>query len=310
MIAVALSTDCKAVVSASFSDSLIEMNDHLYLTAAMRKAVKERKLDPCSLIKALYASTYLTVVSILERNAHNDNSMNMARAVRTVIELRLADGDAEALPDTLTMAELLKTLSISTKWDDTCFLSAMVSCLPEEAKTLAMHLLYRYGLYLNVYDEAVNVKDSLKMVVAAPEVTNTEIPVEVTLAKDLIKVNCIDCKEILIILLCAAFKIPQSKIKAREARSGNSTTVVFIIDKVFMPNMIQFSAENNTLWAYMEFGVTRIRIPGLFEVNVSQLVTQHFRQALLSGLTGNMDFVRATKVCGNCEMLFCFFAIA
>ena len=60
--------------------------------------------------------------------------------------------------------------------------------------------------------------------------------------------------------------------------------------------MIQYLVEASSLWACQELSVTRIQI-GAFELNVVQLLTQHFKEALCSGLTSGMDFVGATKVC-------------
>ena len=288
----------------------LEGVDRCYLQKAMKKAVKKKKLDPCRLIKDLYLNAYVRVADILEHNAQH--SKNMVRAARTAIELGHAEGDAKALTPTLTVTELLETLYISTKWDDTYLLERLVDCIPEEAGTLARSFLDRYDLYLDVYDEAVNVNDSLKDAAAALELTKTHIPVEVTLAKDVSETTQKDCKEMLAQLLYKAFNIPRTSIMVAEARSGNSTTIVCIITKAFMMNIVKYSGEASALWAYQELSVTRIRIPGLFEVNVSQLLTQHFKEALCSGLTGNMDFIIATKVCGSCELLVlfvCFFVL-
>ena len=274
----------------------VEKRDRRYLLKTMKKAMKNKQLDPCNMIKSLYRITYLSVVKILERNAQY--SKEMVRSVRTAIELELAEGDAKALTTTLTVAELLEILCISVRWNDTNLLEMTVEYLPEEARISAMSLLERYNLYLDVYDEAVMLKDQLKEVAAAPEVTKALIPVEVTVTKDLSEFTRKDCKEILALLLCQAFKIPRNKILVTEARSGESTTVVFATQKAFMQNVIQYSFEGNSIWAYQELAVTKIRIPGLFEVNVSQLLTLHFKAALRSGLTGDMDFVGATKVCG------------
>ena len=69
-----------------------------------------------------------------------------------------------------------------------------------------------------------------------------------------------------------------------------------------MENIIHSSHKGSSLWAFKELCVTRVRFSD-FELNVVQLLTQHFKEALHSGLTGDMDFVGATKVCGGCELL-------
>ena len=106
-----------------------------------------------------------------------------------------------------------------------------------------------------------------------------------------------DCQEMLHELLHICWHCPRDE-DIVDVKPG-STTVVLLIDKAFI---IQYSATASSLWAYQEFRVTRVRV-GAFELNVVQLLTQHFKEALRSGLTGGMDFVGATKVCGSCELL-------
>ena len=273
----------------------VEENDRHCLQKAMKNAVRNKKQDPCMLMKALYLNTYVCVARILECSAQH--SGDMVRAARTAIELGLAEGDAKDLTSAITVPELLEKLHISVKWDDITLLEKMAGFLPKEARTLAMSLLERYDFYFDVYDEVATVRDSLTKVEAAPEVTEAQIPVEVTVAKDVTEFTGKDCKEMLDLLLRKSWKIPRNKIVVTEARSGDSTTVVFIIDKAFIQSIIKYSVEGRALWAFQELSVTRVRV-SVFEVNVSHLLTQHFKEALRSGLTGNTDFVGATKVCG------------
>ena len=293
------------------SPKYLEKRDRCSLQKTMKKALKNKKLEPGNLIKSLYLNTYVHVADILEHNAHH--STKMVRAAQTAIKLGLAEGDAEALTTTLTVAELLDKLSISVNWDDIDLLYTIVRCLPEKASALAMTLLERYEVYLDVYEEALRLKDQLTEVAAATELTKELIPVEVTVAKELSEFTCKDCKELLAVLLCHAFRIPRKMISVTEARSGDSTTVVFVILKACVWNVIQYSVEGVSLWAYKELGVTKVRIPSLFEVNVSQLLTVHFKAALRSGLIGDVDFVGVTKVCStvwDCDLmvlLFCIF---
>ena len=289
-------TDRNVGVSHASIECVVEKNDYHYLQRAMKKALKNEKLDSCKLIKELYASTFVQVVDILE---HNEKYYKkMVRAVQTVIKLGLVEGDAKDLSSALTVAELLESLNIPMKWDDTDILHRMVYCLPERERALAIWLLDRYEIYLDVYSEAVKLKDSLKLALTTPEETNAQVPVEVTLAKEFAEFTRKDCKEMLDLLLCMAFNIPRNKVTVIQARSGDSTTVVCIIDKAFMQNLIQCPLRASVLWAFQELSVTRMRV-GLFEVNVSQMLSQHFKDALCRGLTSGMDFVGATKVCGK-----------
>ena len=246
-------------------------------------------------MKALYVHTYVCVANILEKEGAQ-HIMDMVRTARIAIELDLTEGDARALSNILTVAELLEALAVSVKWNNTYLLEEIVNCLPEEARTLAMSILDRYNLYLDVYEDVVTVQDSITKDVAVPEVTGAQVSVEVTVAKDFSEFTGKDCKEMLCLLLCNSWKIPRNKIMFAKAQSG-STTIVFLIDKAFIENIIQYSVESSAVWTFQELCVTWVRI-GVFEFNVVQLLSQHFKEALRSGLTGDMDFLGAIKVCG------------
>ena len=135
--------------------------------------------------------------------------------------------------------------------------------------------------------------------VAVPE--GTRARVEITVAKKITEYTSKDCKVMLHMLLHICWQCPYDEDIV--GFKPGSTTVVFLIDK----NIIQYSLTANSLWAFQELRVTRVRV-GAFELNVVQLLTLHFKEALRSGLTSGMDFVGATKVCGSCELLILLFA--
>ena len=290
--------DRKSVVHPAYD---VEEADRDYLEKAIMTVQKDKKLDTLKLIKDLYRHTYFYVECILEANAQHFRHM-----VR-VAELATEDEeDAKAVTTTHTVAELLNKLRIKTKWEDTKLLREIVHCLPKEARTLARSLLKRYDAYLEVYDNLVPALVSLQKQLAVPEGTKAQVVVEVKMAKCLAEFMNKDCKDIVNLLLHNSYKIPLSKIMATDAKSG-CTVVVFLIDKAFMENVIHSSRKVSSLWAFQELSVTRVCV-GDFELNVVQLLTQHFKKALRSGLTGSVDFVGATKVCGSCELLVLLFA--
>ena len=121
---------------------------------------------------------------------------------------------------------------------------------------------------------------SLQKQLAVPEGTKPQVPVEVTVSKCLAKFMNKDCKVIVNLLLHNSYKIPRSWIMATAIEPG-STTVVFLINKGFTENIIHSSRKVSSLWAFQELCV--------IELNVVQLLTQHFKEALCGGLTGSMD---------------------
>ena len=271
----------------------VEEADRFYLKKAIMTVAKNKKLDTLKLKKDLYRHTYYSVERILEANAQHFRHMVRAAELATEDE-----EDARALTTTRTVAELLDKLRIKAQLENTELLAEIVFSLPEEPRTLAMSLLKRYEGYLEVYDNLVPAQDSLQMQLAVPKETSPQVPVEVTVKKCLEEFMDRDCKDIVNLLLHTSYKIPRGNIMATDIVTG-STTVVFLIDKAFTENIIHSSRKVSPLWAFQELRVTRVRF-GDFELNVVQLLTQHFKEALRSGLTGSMNFVGVTKVRGSC----------
>ena len=279
----------------------VEEADRYYLKKAIMTVAKNKKLDTLKLMRDLYRHTYYSVERILDANPQHFRHMVRAAELATENE-----EDERRLSTACTVEELLDTLCIKTKLENTDLLAEIVLSLPEEPRTLAMSLLKRYEGYLEVYDNLVPAQDSLQMQLAVPEGTKPQVAVEVTVKKRLDEFMNKDCKDIVNLLLHNSYKIPRIKIMVADIPPG-STTVVFLIDKAFTENIIHSSRKVSPLWAFQELRVTRVRF-GDFELNVVQLLTQHFMEALRGGLTGSMDFVGATKVCGSYELLILLFS--
>ena len=279
-----------------------EAGDYKYLRKATKNAAMSKKANPQTLIMALYHETYDRVTRVLVNYRAHDFSGVMATA--ETARLILGHGDPRALNTADTVADVLCVLRVDENWKDTQLLKKILNYLPKDARTtVAVSLLDRYNSYLYVYEEDVSVKDLLTKDASAPDMTKARV--EVTVAKNMSEFTCRDCKELADLLLCNSWQCPRDE-DIGGVKPG-STIVVFLIDKAFTGNIIQYSLTANSLWAFQELRVTRVRV-GDFELNVIQLLTQHFKEALHSGLTGGMDFVGATKVCGRCELLILLFA--
>ena len=269
-----------------------EMGNYKYLMKATKKAAMNKKANPQTLIMALYHDTYDRVTRILANYRAQDFSGIMA-AARAVIILRR--GDVTALITAGTVADVLSMLHVDENWKCTRFLKEIVNYLPKDARTtVAIRLLDRYNLYLYVYEKGVSVQDLLTKDVSAPDVTKARV--EVTVDTDMSDFTCRDYMELVDLLLYNSWQCPHDE-DIVDVQTG-STTVVFLIDKAFMGNIIQYSAAASSLWAFQELRVTRVRV-GDFDLNVVELLIQHFKEALRSGLTSSIDFVGAIKVCGN-----------
>ena len=299
-----LCTDCKAVVTVhpAYDVETLEVGDYKYLRKAIQNATRNKKTNPHRVMKTLYHHTYHRVVNITADYGAQCFRDIMVVA-RTAIILALVERDIRALDTANTVADVLDVLHDDEDWKDTGLLEEIVNYLPEDARMVAVSLLDRYNSYLKVFEEERPVQDLPTSDAAVPE--GIRARVEITVAKKITEYTSKDCKVMLHMLLHICWQCPHDE-EIVGAYSG-STTVVFLIDKAFMGNIIQYSLTARSLWAFQELRVTRVLV-GAFELNVVQLLTQHFKDALRSGLTGSMDFVGATKVRGSYELLILLIA--
>ena len=299
-----LCADCKAVVTVhpAFDIETLDVGDYKYLRKAIQNATKNKKTNPHRVMKTLYHHTYHRVVNITA-NYGAQCFRDIMVVAKTSIQLGLVKSDIMALSTADTVADVLEVLHDDEDWKDTRLLEEIVNYLPEDARVVAVSLLDRYNSYLKVFEEELPVHELPTSEAAVPEGTRTRV--EITVAKKITEYTSNDCKVMLHELLHICWQCPHDE-DIVDVNSG-STTVVFLIDKAFTENIIQYSLTANSLWAFQELRVTRVRI-GAFELNVVQLLTQHFKEALRGGLIGGMDFVGAIKVCGGCELLILLFA--
>ena len=281
----------------------VEEIDRRCLRKAIKEVANDKKPNSHELMERLYHNTYLRVERIIKDNGQ-EHFEDMMRAAQVAIK---EEKDRRALSTTRGVVELLDTLHVKSRWENTDLLEYIVDCLPERPRTLSASLLERYNSLLNVFNREVSMQDSIAMEVAEPEVTRAQIHVEITVANNLRDFFRMECCEMLYLIVHQPWRIPCINVKVTAIKPG-STTVVLRIDEAFMENIIRYSVEASALWAFQELRVTRVRV-GAFELNVVQLLTQHFKEALHSGLTSGMDFVGAVKVCGICELVICYFMV-
>ena len=287
-------------VHPAYDVETLEEGDYKYLRKAMQNAIKNKKTNPHRVMKTLYHNTYHRVVNITA-NYGAQSFRDIMVVARTAITMGLVQGDIRALNNADTVRDVLNALD--EDWNDTGLLEQIVNYLPENARAVAVGLLDRYNSYVKVFEEELPVQELPTSDVAIPEVTRARV--EITVAKKITEYTSKNCKEMLQELLHICWQCPHDEDIVDVKCS--STTVVLLIDKAFTKNIIQYSATARSLWAYQEFSVTRVQV-GDFDLNVVQLLTKHFKEALRSGLTGSMDFVGATKVCSGCELLILLFA--
>lgn len=271
----------------------VEEIDHSSLLRSIR-AARRKKLDPCNVIKSLYHNTYMWVSGILVQEKHC--FPDLIRAAKSIKSLDLEKVYVSKLnfEEVKDVSDLLDILSLSAQWDDTGLLHDLIVPLPEEIRQQIKVLLARYDAYLDVYERVTEV---VHHPIEGKVASQYQVPLEVTSSQDFNDFTKKDCRTILELLLKLAFQIPKGAVEVNGAHSGNSTTVSFLVNKAFTQSiMLKTCTDPLTLWIFLELCITKVRIPDLFEVNVSRLLSLQLTKALRSGLDGGTNFIGVTTV--------------
>lgn len=283
---------CRKVVSTAAPDLLdVEYIDRRYLEQTFKNA-ETKQLNPLRIMKFLYYHTFNHVASLLEHEQHY--FADMKRAAGHLIDLSLVEVDMSTFMGVKSINQLLKALSISAQWNDIEVFHELIIHLPEEKRMQVQTLLERYDLYLQVYYSCIKVADNPT---ESKSPSKSQITLEVTSLQEFNECSEKDCKDILRLLLNMAFKIPKGAAAVIGARPGNSTTVLFLVNKAFAQSiMLKTCTDPLTLWIFLELHIIRVRIPELFEVNITNLVSLQLVTALRNGLIGGVDFIAVTTV--------------
>lgn len=286
MYAVSTSTGSTAVSGALDVEEIDCRTIEAAMTAAQRK-----KLDPCYIMKLLYCNTYRRISSILVREELCVE--DIIRTAETLIRLQLAEVDRSKPLKLESIDQVLEVLSLASQWDDTSLLNHLIGYFTAEKRSQAEKLLQRYERYLDVYYDCTMVADDP---VESVEASNTQVPLEVTSLQEFNEFSKKNCRN-LALCLRMVFQIPKCKMAINGARSGNSTTVLFLVNKDFIQSiMLKTCTDPVTLWVFLELRISRVRIPDLFEVNVMHLLSLQLTAALRSGLSEGADFIGVTTV--------------
>lgn len=291
MYAVSTNTGSTAISGALDVEEL----DCRTIESAMRNA-QRKKLDPCRIMKFLYFNTYKRIRSILVREELYVE--DIIRAAETLIHLEMAEVDRSKPLKLESIDQVLEVLSLPSQWDDTLLLDNLIGHFTAEKRSQAEKLLRRYEGYLNVYYKCTKVADDP---VQNVEASSSQVPLEVTSLQEFDEFSKENYRK-LDVCLRMVFQIPKCKMAVNGARSGNSTTVSFLVNKDFIQSiMLKTCTDPLTLWVFLELRISRVRIPDLFEVNVIHLLSLQLTAALRSGLSEGADFIGVTTVSHSLE---------
>ena len=228
--------------------------------------------DPTVIIKLLYVNTISTISKLLK--PHLDAVKKAADRVHqvdlhqgTVVENEISSADS--------IDSLLRQMSVTRMWDKTRFLRKAVGSIPRSSpeRGVAEAILSHYNLHLAIYEQATLLKDALAKESESeeegkPPAEDTKlVPLKITARTAFNKFTCEDCHRLQAQVLSTQYGIPEERIINVEERC--STTVTFLIPGQYTSNIMQRSAQLDTVWILLELRVIEVSIPGLFTFSPS-----------------------------------------
>ena len=254
--------------------------------------------NPDRAIKLLYINALSRLIQLLEPHL----TAVKDRANMYILLGLLEKGEVVKTCDiqsTESISELLGRMSISTKWNSTCFLQQAVDAIPAIAmeREIAEAILTHYNLHLEMYERAILLKDQFPRKTEVVAASKNLVPLEITSSKSFAKFTCEDCRHLQARILSEAFGIPADAIICHDAVERQSTTVIFLVPNGFIYVIMQHTTRLETVWTLLELDVIEVAISGFtFKPTVGCFL------ALLRGSKPfTADLLGVTEVGSSCK---------
>ena len=249
--------------------------------------------SPAEATRSLYFNAYTHLTRILGTYFSTIKAVAIDAA-----RMQEVAATEEEVKQAQNLRGLFQCLKVDKNWNDVRFLDlAIMSLPPEDIKKKAAHLvLNHYKSYLMAYIMAISIKDG-KVAFGFHCKRDREEILMVTVNKDINDFTCKDCLDLWIGFLVDALEIPEDRIQFCDARSGNSTILVFMIPQTFIERIKVKLFKPNVLWVVKEQNILQVHIVGLFNMDLRETFHSVPALRIRDGLESGVDFMSLTKVC-------------
>ena len=219
--------------------------------------------DPGRVIKLFYMNALFRLIQLLEshRTAVKDraNKYILLGLLEKEEVVKTCD-----IQSTESISELLDQMSISKKWNSTCFLQQAVDAIPAKAmeRERAEAILTHYNSHLEMYERAILLKDQFPRKTEVVAASKDLVPLEITSSKSFSKFTCKACCNLQARILSETFGIPADEIICHDAVERQSTTVIFLVPNGFIYVIMQHTTRLETVWTLLELDVIEVAISG------------------------------------------------
>ena len=252
--------------------------------------------DPNDIIRLLYSNALGVITKLLkphladvkeEANRHCRLGLHHVKVTETMIAT------------SASVEELLNQMSVTEKWDNTRFLRKAVTTIPLTPKReVAEVILSYYDLHLIHYERATLLKKKPKRKGHEPTEKNMKlVPFEITIQKPFSDVTIEDCHRLHVRVLSKAYGIPEESIIYYGAEERHSTTIIYLIPRQYISEIMQRNTQLETVWVLLELDIIEVAIPEVFLFKPS---VESFLKLLREGRTFTMDLLAMTEVITEC----------
>ena len=260
--------------------------------------VFESQKHPVDAIRSFYFNAYNHLIRILSTQCSAIKSVALS-AART----KQVSATEVMVKEACDLRALFECLEVDKKWNDLEFLSIAITSLPVEAskeKGAAQLVLGHYKSYLTHYMKAVSIKEGKSALSFLQRQRGREermIVSEITVDKEIDEYTCYDLLDLWKLFLIETLEIPEGRIEFRRARSGNSTTLVFIVTQTYTEGIKKKLSKPAAVWLMKELGILRVYVTGVVNVDLREVLLNVLIASIREGLKSGVDFVSLTKVC-------------
>ena len=264
--------------------------------------------DPEVIIKLLYGNALATISDLLE--PHLKTVKKEAGRYHRLGLHHVAVGE-DIIESADSIDSLMSRMSVGGMWDQTRFLRRAIASIPHSVpeRGIAEAVFSHYHQHLNIYKRTTRLKDALteksesEEEVEASSEANKLVPLEITSAKAFDSFSHEDFQNLQVRGLCAAYGIPEEMIICRDAEEHKSTTVIFMIPRQYVHDVIQHSGRLDAVWILLELDIIEVSIPGVFTFTPS---VGCFLSLLRGSKPFTADLLGVTEVRDLCNALLLF----
>ena len=252
--------------------------------------------DPNAIIRLLYSNALGVITKLLEPHLADVKKLANRYCRLGLHHVKVTE---RMIASAKSIDGLLNQMSVTEKWDNTRFLRKAVTTIPLAPKReVAEVILSYYDLHLIHYERATLLKNKPKCKGHEPMEKNMKlVQFEITIEKPFCDVTFEDCHHLHVRVLSKEYGIPEESIIYYGAEERHSTTIIYLIPRQYISEIMQLNTQLETVWVLLDLDVIEVAIPDVFLYKPS---VESFLKLLRESKTFTANLLAVTEVITEC----------